>query len=157
MSSSTIIPLSQQPQRAEEIAHFLFQEWHLLDNWADPREVAERLRQRNLPGSVGFTLLALSDAGELSGTASVIEYELDDNPARRYWLGEVFTLPTWRGQGIGSRLVNACIGRAQQQGVTELWLYTPDQQALYQRLGWREAEQREVNGEWVSVMVREMS
>lgn len=154
MSSSAIIPLSQQPQRAEEIAHFLFQEWHQLDNWADPLEVAERLHQRNLPGSVGFTLLALSDSGELSGTASVIEYELSDNPARRYWLGEVFTLAEWRGQGIGSRLVNACIAHARQQGVAELWLYTPDRQALYRRLGWREVEQREVNGEWVSVMVR---
>jgi len=35
----------------------------------------------------------------------------------------------------------------------ELWLYTPDQQAFYQRSGWQAVEQRQIAGEEVTVMV----
>ncbi|MEJ4043491.1 hypothetical protein [Erwinia sp. SLM-02] len=38
------------------------------------------LRLRNHPDSSSFTLLACDADGSLMGTASVIEYELGDNP-----------------------------------------------------------------------------
>ncbi|MBP6121334.1 MULTISPECIES: hypothetical protein [Providencia] len=35
-----------------------------------------------------------------------------------------------------------------------LYLYTPDMQVLYRRMGWVDVEQRSVNGEFVTVMKR---
>ncbi|MBK0032770.1 GNAT family N-acetyltransferase [Erwinia sp. S43] len=148
-----IVPLRQQPERSLEIAQLLHSEWSALQNWSSIARINERLLLRNHPDRSSFTLLADHADGSLMGTASVIEYELDDDPSRRFWLGEVFTPVAWRGKGVGSALVNACIQYARNDRMDSLWLYTPDKQSLYQRLGWREIEQREVSGEWVSVIV----
>lgn len=148
-----IFTLEQRPECGDDIARLLHSEWSDLENWASVEQIGERLRQRNQPGRHSVTLVACAPDNHLMATASIIEYELNDDPRRRYWLGEVFTALNWRGRGVGSALVKACIARAKAARLGELWLYTPDQQALYQRLGWYEVEQRDIAGERVSVMV----
>lgn len=148
-----IFTLCQQPERRHEIARLLHSEWSEFANWSSLASISQRLQERNQHDSGSFTLIACDTDGTLTGTASVIEYELDDRPERRYWLGEVFTPREWRGKGVGSSLVKACITRARSQQMAALWLYTPDQQALYRRLGWQDVEQRTVSGEWVTVMM----
>lgn len=148
-----IFTLRQQPERHHEIARLLFSEWSELPNWSCLSTISQRLQQRNRVETGSFTLIACDGDGTLTGTASVIEHELDDKPERHYWLGEVFTPIAWRGKGVGSSLVQACIERARAQKMDALWLYTPDQQALYRRLGWQDVEQRIVSGESVTVMV----
>ena len=152
-----IVTLRQQPERRHEIARLLHSEWSELANWSSLAVISQRLDERNQHDSGSFTLIACDTDGTLTGTASVIEYELDDRPERRYSLGEVFTPTEWRGKGISSRLVNACIARARAQQIDALWLYTPDQQALYRRLGWQDVEQRWISEEWVTVMVLGLS
>ncbi|MGL9751624.1 MAG: GNAT family N-acetyltransferase [Symbiopectobacterium sp.] len=85
-------------------------------------------------------------------TASIIRYELDDCPEREYWLGEVVTAPSQCGKGLATALINGCVALCQQQGIEMLYLYTPDKQALYARMGWQPLEQRQVAGEIVTVM-----
>jgi len=84
---------------------------------------------------------------------SLICYELNDNPQRMYWLGEVITRPSHRGKGIGTTLVKRLIKHACEQNIAELWLYTPDMQPLYRKLGWVDEETRIVAEESVTVMV----
>jgi GNAT superfamily N-acetyltransferase len=86
-------------------------------------------------------------------TCNVIRYELDDITAREYWSGELVTDRAFRGQDVAKALIQQAIARAQQQQIGELWLYTPEQQAYYQRLGWQSVEQRQIAGEDVTVMV----
>ncbi|MGX9242335.1 GNAT family N-acetyltransferase [Pantoea dispersa] len=85
-------------------------------------------------------------------TASTILYELDDISERQFWMGEVLTAAAHRGKGVASALVQRLIAEARQRDMAALWLYTPDQQALYRRYGWQEVEQRIVSAEQVSVM-----
>lgn len=59
----------------------------------------------------------------------------------------------FRGRGVAKALIQQAIVRAKHQQIGELWLYTPDQQAYYQRSGWRAVEQRHIAGEDVTVMV----
>ena len=59
----------------------------------------------------------------------------------------------FRGQGVANALIQKVIAQAKQQETNELWLYTPDQQAYYQRSGWQAVEQRQIAGEEVTVMV----
>ena len=59
----------------------------------------------------------------------------------------------FRGQGVANALIQKVIAQAKQQETNELWLYTPDQQAYYQRSGWQVVEQRHIAGEAVTVMV----
>ena len=92
--------------------------------------------------------------GRISWAASVKLFELPSHHDKTHWLGEVFIPTALRGRGIGAALINDCVRRSIDIGIQALYLYTPDQQKLYERFGWREVEQAMVDGEAVSVMVR---
>ncbi|WP_156054226.1 MULTISPECIES: GNAT family N-acetyltransferase [unclassified Thiomonas] len=116
--------------------------------------IEERLAARSQAHEVPFTLVALSAENDFLGTASIKRFELPAHPDKEHWLGEVFIPKGLRGQGIGSSMIAECIKRSLDLGVQALYLYTPDQQRLYERFGWQEAVQTVVNDEAVSIMVR---
>ncbi len=70
-----------------------------------------------------------------------------------HWVGEIFVRPEHRGKGLASRVTQALSEYAFSRGVQELYLYTPDQQSLYARLGWTEVSTETVDHEVVSIMV----
>lgn len=148
-----IAELNQHPGFAGQTAQLLHTEWSHLPAWSHPPAILERLKQRNQKPSAEFTLIATPDGETVVATCSVIRYELDDIPAREFWIGEVMTDKAFRGQGVAKALIQQAIARARQQQMGELWLYTPDQQAYYQRSGWQAVEQRQIAGEEVTVMV----
>jgi N-acetylglutamate synthase-like GNAT family acetyltransferase len=60
--------------------------------------------------------------------------------------------PAWRRRGIGSKLVRRLVERARELGVETLYLYTPDQDQLYERLGWETVERLDYRDEEVVLM-----
>lgn len=134
------------------VAVLLNHEWGELSPWASLPEIEKRLaKQLDAPG-VPFTLVALGDSDALLGTASVKLFELPKHQDKVHWLGEVCVMARLRGQGVGSGLIRSCIAESKRLGLPILYLYTPDQQALYARLGWKELQSTFVNGENVSIM-----
>jgi len=148
-----IADLNQHPDYAPQTAQLLHTEWSHLPAWSHQPTLLARLTQRNQRAPTEFTLIATPDGETVIATCSVIRYELDDIAAREYWIGEVVTDKKFRGQGVANALIQQAISRARQQQIGELWLYTPDQQAYYQRSGWQAVEQRHIAGEDVTVMV----
>lgn len=139
-------------QYVKAVAALLNHEWGELAPWASLPEIEKRLvKQFDAPG-VPFTLVALGDRDALLGTASVKLFELPEHRDKMHWLGEVCVTTTLRGQGVGSALIRACIAESRRLRLPTLYLYTPDQQALYARLGWKEFQSTFVNGENVSIM-----
>lgn len=143
--------LHDSPHLVARVAKLLHTEWSAFTRWSVLSSIEACLTQRTNAPDAAFTLVVLA-ADEPVATASVMRYELNDVAEREYWLGEVLTVPSARGQGLASALVNACVVRCRAQGIGALYLYTPDQQALYARLGWQTIEERRVAGESVSVM-----
>ncbi|WP_336749158.1 GNAT family N-acetyltransferase [Pantoea vagans] len=148
-----IADLNQHPDYASQTAQLLHSEWSHLPAWSHQPTILKRLTQRNQTASAEFTLIASPNGETVIATCSVIRYELDDIAAREYWIGEVVTDRKFRGQGVAKALIQQAIARAKHQQIGELWLYTPDQQAYYQRSGWRAVEQRQVADENVTVMM----
>ena len=152
-----IASLADVPHYLETVTEYLHGEWSDFAHWAQKDYIRQRLVQRIGSRGRQCVLIALDEKEQAVGTAGVMRYELSDVAERKYWLGEVFTCHHLRGKGIGTALVKACIARSRAAGIDTLWLYTPDQQGLYGRLGWQEVEQREVNGERVSIMQRPLN
>ena len=92
------------------------------------------------------------DGGRLLGSAALKRHDIAALPQYEYWLGDVFVLPEARGRGVGRHLMEHALIEVQRLGLPELYLYTPDVQAVYAKYGWREIETRPHNGETVSVM-----
>ncbi|MDI5892386.1 GNAT family N-acetyltransferase [Halomonas rhizosphaerae] len=111
------------------------------------------LREECGPGGVPSVFVALQGYTPV-GTASLVADDMSDRRDLTPWLASVFVPPGWRGRGIASRLVRRVEDEAHAHGVAHFYLYTPDQQALYRRLGWRDIEARDYGGEAVTIMRR---
>ncbi|EPL9568118.1 hypothetical protein MMK73_000159 [Providencia rettgeri] len=55
---------------------------------------------------------------------------------------------------MGSQLIEVLYQHYRQFTNESLYLYTPDMQALYRKMGWQDVESREINDELVTVMKR---
>ena len=144
--------LADHPQLINELAHLFCREWGELAPWSSVAVIAERLSASCRAHGMPFTFVALADDGHLLGAASVKIRELAGHPDKEFWIGEVFIRRELRGRGIGSALIRRCISRSLQEGIAALYLYTPDQQALYRKFGWQDIQSCEAHGETVSVM-----
>ena len=144
--------LKSHPHKLDELTQMLHEEWKAFAPWATPELIIERLNLSSSGQAFPFTYIALSSGDQLLGTASIKLRELPDDVAKHYWLGEVLIQKELRGLGIGSALIHACIDYTFNTVNAPLYLYTPDQQALYQRFGWVSVENRLVDGETVTVM-----
>jgi N-acetylglutamate synthase-like GNAT family acetyltransferase len=93
----------------------------------------------------------------LSGSAAIVENDMDNWPDLSPWLASVFVIPDYRNQGIGSALVRHVMQQAQQSNIDKLYLYTPDREAFYQKLGWRRINTENYHGHEVSIMEADLA
>lgn len=114
--------------------------WGHLNPGMTLNDAIERLRGQCSAGGVPSLFVAMHD-GVPVGMASLVVDDMSDRPDLSPWLALVFVPPEWRGLGITSSLVRQVESEAQDSGVAWCYLYTPDQQALYARLGWQAAAQ----------------
>ncbi len=158
LSSSQIMQiqlLSEAKHHLPEIAQLLHNDWGLLPPWANLKQVHESLENRCSESVFPQCFIAVSDTDELLGTASLKLNELANHPDKTHWLGEVYVKSEQRGRGLASALTQVAQAYAFKHGARHLFLYTPDQQALYAKLGWRIVGSELVNEENVSLMLYE--
>jgi GNAT superfamily N-acetyltransferase len=143
--------LADRPEFIPTLAEWQHQEWGALR----PGEVVEgraaRLRGWCGRGQIPLTVVAVSE-GELLGSASLIEHDMDDRLELTPWLAGVFVAPGHRRQGIGAALVGRIINEARELGIPKLYLYTVKSTSFYAGLGWSEMEQTSYRGKNVTIM-----
>lgn len=137
------------------VAIWIFEAWGHLHPGLTQEQAIERVKAECGQGGVPSIFVAMQ-ASIPVGTASLIVDDMSIRPALTPWLASVFVLPEWRGKGIASALVRRVEVEAFNCGIERFYLYTPDQQALYQRLGWQYLESLEYRGEAVTVMSRQL-
>lgn len=149
-----IIVTEQDTQLIAQISQALHREWSSLTPWADITQISQRLLARSRADNPQILSCFVDEDNQLLATASTIFRELPDVHQATWWLGEVLTVPAARGKKIGSQLIEVLYQHYRQSTPESLYLYTPDMQALYRKMGWQDVEQREVNDELVTIMKR---
>jgi predicted N-acetyltransferase YhbS len=134
------ISLLREGRESELAAEWIYQEWARYESdatWAQNQQDIAQALQRSItvPKFFGARI-----DGELVGIASIVPHDLPTRPTLGPWLANVLVLPTWRGRGIGGALVKYVMDYAGALD-TPFYLYTFDQVALYERLGWQTIEQ----------------
>ena len=147
-----LINLRQRPAAIDLIAPWHFAEWEALfpaRTLADfSAELALCLSETTLPQ----TWLLLDSTGEIVGTGSLLVHDMATNQELSPWLANIYLRPDMRGQGLGAWLVRQLMQQAALLKIKTLYLFTEDQQAFYQRLGWQLHHTEWYEGHWVSVM-----
>lgn len=144
--------LDQHPGLVPLLAQWHHAQWgHLYSHWTFEVALAEledQSRRRSLP-----TTLVLLEGETLFGSVSLV---LEDAPELSEhgspWLASLYVVPEARGRGLGAMLVRAAVATAAGQGVQELFLFTPEHAAFYERLGWRRLARTALKGTPVDLM-----
>lgn len=131
-----IIDLRQAPQHIPTIARWHFDEWGYLNPGKTLEYRIERM-QRYLADTPIPSMLIAVQGPEILGTAALVESDMDSHPELAPWLASVYIRADQRGRGLGKQLVQALMDFAGQQGLPQLYLFTPDQDAFYAKLGWQ--------------------
>ena len=148
-----LVNLRSRPGLIPEIAHYHHHQWQYLN---PGYSLADRIEDMAvyLDDSVVPSMWLALEADQLLGTAAVLACDMDTRPELSPWLASVFVLPAFRRQGIGSTLALQVAHEVEAAGYPEIFLFTPDQESLYVRLGWRELSREDYRGSEVTVMVK---
>lgn len=144
--------LANHPHHIPTLAAWHHAMWGPLDPKVTLQDRIARLASHTGCPAIPTTVIAL--AGEaLLGSASIVVNDLRTRPHLTPFLASVYVAEPYRRRGIASALVQRIMQEAWSMGVAQLYLITPDQQALYGRLGWQRLEEVEYRGERDTLMM----
>lgn len=111
---------------------------------------------RGLLAGDGFEVALVARIGNVPvGTCLLVRNELEPAHDLTPWLAGLVVDHSYRGQGIGTALVEAIEARAVSVGVVELYLYTWEARDFYAALGWKVMEIFDQAGETMVLMSRQ--
>lgn len=151
-----IIDLKQQPQHIEQIAAWHFAEWAHLNPSRTQAMLIQEMQAYLSEVFLPSMFIAL-DGKQVLGTSSIVMEDLGTRPDLSPWLANVYVAESQRGRGLGNQLVSFAMQQAKQAGLTQLYLFTPDQQAFYERLGWQFLCTEHLQGHAETVMQIDLS
>lgn len=98
--------------------------------------------EREIPRGGNISCFAYLN-GEIIGCgAACLYYEMPspDNPSGKCaYLMNIYTVPEYRNKGAGAAVVNWLIGRAEERGITKIYLETSEKgKPLYKKLGFED-------------------
>ncbi|MBF0441193.1 MAG: GNAT family N-acetyltransferase [Oligoflexales bacterium] len=148
----SITYFADAPQVFNTVSEWLYHEFLYLNPGQTIEMRREEMARRLHRDRVPFCMVAMINSIPVA-TASIIENDLPEKPEYTPWLASVFTEPSWRNKGIGGKMVRAVTREVFKQGkYCELYLYTPDQEEFYRKLGWQRIETIEHSGNKVVIM-----
>lgn len=134
------------------IASWHFDEWHALFPHKSVEDFAADLRESLQQDGLPQTWVLLDEQGEAIGTASLLLSDMTTNQQLSPWLANIYIHPLQRGKGLGKQVVKHVMAEAHQRELRKLYLFTEDQQAFYEKLGWELHHREFYENHWVAVM-----
>jgi N-acetylglutamate synthase-like GNAT family acetyltransferase len=132
--------LANHPSFIPTLAHWHHAQWSYLRPEDTLERRTTRMKTRLGKKQIPTTFVAYEtteDGTEIViGSASLLAQDLDTRPELSPWLASVYVAEEYRRRGIGSALVRRAVKEAAALGVETLYLFTPDREQFYKRLGW---------------------
>jgi len=129
-----ILNLRACPEYLPVLAQWHHNEWLDLNPGQTLAQRVEKMQAHLNDDFIPGTFVARDKT--VLGSASILTNDMESRPQLSPWLASVFVAPQHRNRGIGSRLVQHLMAQAKNQGITTLYLFTPDKTGFYKKLGW---------------------
>ncbi len=155
MDAVQIELLSNDSKSIAQIAHWYFATWRDLYAPLTEDEVAQTIATRTQREHAPLSLVALVGM-QLVGVVALKEHDFPTRMDLSPWLAGLYVDRPWRRRGIGAQLVRALEQKAASIGITQLYLYTPDAEDFYRRLGWQWRESLPFKQRLVSIMEKQL-
>lgn len=133
------------------LAQWFYQEWAYLHPDRTLEDVERLIGERTNTTKIPVALVAF-EGGELLGTVCLKVHDMDTRLDLTPWLAGLYVAAAWRRKGIGTVLVSAIEKKAHELQVEKLYLYTPESEGFYSRLGWHLNKRTEYHGYPVTIM-----
>jgi GNAT superfamily N-acetyltransferase len=147
--------LNKHRDKIKEIASLFYEEWRYLYKDTTLGELEEKFIKRANSGDIPMALVAVQDNTFL-GTVSLKSNDMDTREDLFPWLAGVYVKKEFRGQGVAKALIDALLSYARSIGFNKIYLYTPNAEAYYKKLGWKVLDQEWHKGMQVTIMYREI-
>jgi len=148
--------LKDFPQFVEELSILLHNEFGIYPPGGSLEQRKLRLLRYMQKKSIPVTFIALIN-GRLAGTASLIDYDMDNYKYLTPWLASVYTISKFRRKGIASTLIRRVLKEAKDLGVDKLYLFTEKLVLYFETFGWKKKFDTEYKGRIVTIMYNELS
>ena len=146
-----IVDLKEIPDAIPMLADWHHEQWSYLSPQTSLEirieKYHEYLREEIIPSAY-----VAIEKSAVMGSASIIKHDMKTRMEYSPWLASVYVHPEHRDQGIGSKLVSHAMSIAKKNNFEFLYLFTPDKEKLYQRLGWSTIHNELYSNTQVSVM-----
>lgn len=147
--------LADEPEAVGTVSNWYFNEWASRVANMTVDKVKARLSQATCRNNAPMLILA-KDRNEIIGAAELKNREMDIYPDYEHWIGGVYVVSPFRGQGIASKMVKHLLGIAKNANIKKLYLQTEKVNGgLYAKLGFKPIEEVDYGGRRVLVMVHE--
>jgi N-acetylglutamate synthase-like GNAT family acetyltransferase len=136
------------------LSKWFHREWAYLYPERTEDGVTRLISERTNRDKIPIALVAF-DGKELIGTVCLKSNDMDTKPELNPWLAGLYVKESYRKNGVGSCLVKAIEQKAFEMGISRLFLYTPESEVFYSKLGWNIKEREDYRNVSVSVMEKE--
>lgn len=143
--------LADCPDAIPTLSRWHHREWLVYNPGESMGERVEKMTAQAGKGTVPTTFVAIED-GTVLGSASLVAHDMDTRMDLSPWLASVLVAPEHRRRGVGTALIHRVVDEARTLGFRTLYLFTPDKEALYTKLGWQFLERTEYLAQTVVIM-----
>ena len=132
-----IEPLSKNMHFFDDVAKLKFQEFSYLTGNETIENYLERQKIYVTDQLIPKTYVVINESRDLIGTFALKLKDLSSRLDLSPWLGSLVVVPSYRRKGVGSYIVDQAECLAKELSYSQLYLYTPDQEAWYAKQGWQ--------------------
>ncbi|MCP4749360.1 MAG: GNAT family N-acetyltransferase [Proteobacteria bacterium] len=131
-----IIDLRENAEAIPLLSEWHHHEWSYQNPQFGLEERIEKMRCHLCEDFIPSTYVA-EEAAEILGSATVLKHDMEIHLEYSPWLASVFVSQDHRNKGVGSELVLHVMAQAKKNNISNLYLFTPDKELFYNRLGWQ--------------------
>lgn len=146
-----ICDLREHPEYLSTLSAWHHAEWSYLNPGKTLEDRINKMRDYLSDNQIPTMLIAI-EGDDVLGSAALIESDMDTHPELTPWLANVYVRHDKRGLGVGGKLVRAIMQLAKDYQLPRIYLFTPDQEAFYAKMGWKTLSHENYHESPVTIM-----